>query len=85
MNYFGKGSILGGEMGRGGWGEGGTGPSQFFVTAPLYTHLFGVIPPCAVSSGLPGKVIGQTSVSTINDDLNNDGGVLTFDQLVPRH
>ena len=69
---------------KSGWGRGegggGTGPSQFFVTAPLYTHLFGVevtIPPCAVSSGLPGKVIGLTSVSTINDDLNDDGGVLT--------
>ena len=58
-------------MGREGGGERGTGPSHFFVTAPLYTHLLGVIPPCSVSSGLPGKVIGQTSVSTLNDDLND--------------
>ena len=29
--------------------------------------------PCIVTSGLPGKVIGLMSVSTMKDDLSDDG------------
>ena len=46
-----------------------------FYVHSFYIHRLGVevAIPFIVTSGLPGKVIGLTSVSTMKDDLSDDG------------